>query len=488
MRTRRPRIPVLLVLSLLGAGMLAAPVFAAAAVPAPQPAAAAVATPVSAGTALVRTLDGGNWAFAVRADGRMFQTIRGSGDWIAPRVLGGGFRAGPAAVYRPQGNRIELFAVGRDGSLQTSVFSGGRWGAWKHLSRGYAGGLSAIRVGTTEIRVFGIGTDGRMYTTVRRDGVWKARQSLGGSFHTSSSAVWDSRRAQVDLFGVGTDGRIRHRQWNGAWSATWSSATVSTAYRGVAATRVGSTLKVYAVHENRQLYEFARGSGRWGTPRSLGGAVFGAPAVVSSASSIRVVATRTDGRLTQKLWVGSWRPWTLLPGTGFPSVPKPVVDRVSLAKTLIARWGGRLTGLSPVLADLRATAAGRGIRNACGGTVFLDARMLRSVVAATDRYRVAVNNMVSGRGCDSGYHPRGMAVDFNTVVDPRTGRSTNWHTGSGSDNRSLDREFLTFTARTITSGGGAGQRNCAGSAGAALPAGMARFDDSCNHQHLDNRR
>lgn len=97
--------------------------------------------------------------------------------------------------------------------------------------------------------------------------------------------------------------------------------------------------------------------------------------------------------------------------------------------------------------------------------------MLRSVVAATDRYRVFVNNMVSGRGCDSGFHPRGMAVDFNTVVDPRTGLSTNWHTGSSSDNRALDREFLTFTARAITSGGGAGQRNCAGSAGAAYRPG-----------------
>ena len=161
-------------------------------------------------------------------------------------------------------------------------------------------------------------------------------------------------------------------------------------------------------------------------------------------------------------------------------------DRASqLAKALIARWGGSLSGLPAVLSDLRAAAAGRTISNSssCGRAVRLDPALLRMLLTTTSRYRVSINNIVTGHGCDGGWHPRGAAVDFATVTDPRSGAHSNLHTGRSGDNDTLDRQFTAFLAGALPTGGAVGQRYCGSRGGAAIPAGIMFFSDSCTHQH-----
>lgn len=442
---------------------------------------------VSAGTALVRRSGGGYWAFAVKANGQIFQTIKGASGWGSSGDLGGPFKAGPAATYSA-GDHVDLYAVGTDGALKTSIYDNGRWSGWAVIARGFSGGLSALRLPSGELHVFGLGTNGSIYQVRRLNGRWVPPVNLGAGFRYSSSALYDAASHTFNLFSIGTDGRIRHRYYNHGWSS-WTPATVSIGFQGVAAAQSGSTVKIYAVSNNRQLYEFSRTAGRWTTPASLGGGLIGSPAATISGGEIRVVANRIDGLLGEIGWRRSWTGWMRMPGSGFPRIVAAAPTRAQLAGTLVSRWGGRLTGLPGVLADLKATAAGQAIRNSssCNNAVYLDARMLTTVVAATNRYRVFVNNMVTGHGCGAGYHPEGKAVDFNTVVDPATGRSTNWHSGESGDNVTLDVQFLTYVAGSVPSGGGAGQRYCTGRSGARLPSGMAFFDDFCNHQHLDTR-
>jgi hypothetical protein len=238
------------------------------------------------------------------------------------------------------------------------------------------------------------------------------------------------------------------------------------------------------------VYEIGSAAGRWTRQRSIGGSAVGTPSVAGTSTYVRVLVNGIDGYLATTVWHGGrWAGWSRLPASGFPKAsppPAPAPTRVTLAKTLLSRWGGRLTGLAGAKSDLQVTAAGRAVTS-CGRAVYLDPRMLTAIVKATNKYQVFVNNMVTGHSCDSGYHPQGKAVDFNTVIDPATGRRTNWHSYERGDNRALDAEFLSYTASAITSGGGAGQVNCPGSAHAPVPAGMLRFSDYCNHQHIDSR-
>ncbi len=136
-----------------------------------------------------------------------------------------------------------------------------------------------------------------------------------------------------------------------------------------------------------------------------------------------------------------------------------------------------------MLSDLRTAAAGGSIVSPCGTRVRLDRRLLTLLVAITDRYHVMVNNLVTGHSCDSGRHPRGGAIDFNIVIDPKTGARTNFHSGGSGDNDALDRQFVSFLATKLPAGGGLGQRYCGSRGSAAVPKTILFFSDTCNHQH-----
>lgn len=451
-------------------------------------AAAQSVAPPAAGTALLRTADGGNWVFAIAANGHIVNSSHRPGaPWSAPRDMGGPFRSGPAATYDPVHQRIDLFAIDGEGYLRTAIFSAGRWSGWARIASQFVGGVSAVRRPDGVLQVYVVSAGGVLYELRRSNAQWSAPVSMGGGFKAASAAVYYPSVGATRILAVGTDGRIKTRLHLGSWRS-WVSATTGGGFVGVSGFSVGTSTRVYATHSDRRLFEVVQTSdGLWTPPTVVGGSVIGTPAAVIGSDGVRITANGSNGRLQEIRRVGAWTGWRQVIATALPAV---VVTRSDLAKKLLSRWGGRLTGLPGVLADLRTTAAGGAIRNSdsCWRTVYLDEAMLRAIVAATDRYQVLVNNMVTGHGCDSGQHPLGRAVDFNTVIDPATGRRTNWHSWTSGDNEALDREFLTYVARSITSKGGAGQSNCPGSAGASLPAGMYAFVDVCNHQHLDSRR
>ncbi|MEJ7648122.1 MAG: hypothetical protein WKF57_03580 [Nakamurella sp.] len=435
--------------------------------------------------------------YGIDTRGAVYQQVLRGTTWTARAALGGGtMRAAPTAIYRAAGRRTDLFAVAADGRLLQKTGGPTRWGSWFSVPvRGFAGPLSSLVSPEGDVHLFGPDAAGRVVHAVydHRSG-WRQSLLTGDVVRGNVSAVYQSAGNRIDLFSVDRQQRISQRtSMNGRWAA-WHPVSRTGFTGGVAVIRAGTDgWRVIARGGGGVSYQTVFSSRKWRTPERWGGTSVGHPAATASASGGRFLTVASSGVVSQRTVGSACCRWAALPHPAPPKstpppAPKPPTTRVELAQALLARWGGRLTGLGPVRDDLAKTAAGGSIRNPCGQNVYLDAAMLQVIYAASGRYQVFVNNMVSGRGCDSGYHPRGMAVDFNTVVDPATGRSTNWHTGSGSDNQGLDREFLTYAAAQVKTGGGAGQANCAGSATAPLPPQMIRFTDACNHQHLDTRR
>lgn len=435
--------------------------------------------------------------YGIDTRGAAYQQVLRGTTWTARAALGGGtMRAAPTAIYRSAGGRTDLFAVAADGRLLQKTGGPTRWGSWYSVPvRGFAGPLSSLITPAGDVHLFGPDTAGRVVHAIydHRTG-WRQSLLTGDVVRGNVSAVYQAAGNRIDLFSVDRQQRISQRtSMNGRWAA-WHPVSPTGFAGGVAVIRAGTEgWRVIARGGGGVSYQTVFSSRKWRTPERWGGTSVGHPAATASASGGRFLTVASSGVVSQRTVGSACCTWSALPYPAPPEptpppAPKPPTTRVELAKALLARWGGRLTGLGPVRDDLARTAAGGSIRNPCGQNVYLDAAMLQVVYAASGRYQVFVNNMVSGRGCDSGYHPRGMAVDFNTVIDPATGRSTNWHTGSTSDNQGLDREFLTYAAAQVKTGGGAGQSNCAGSATAPLPPQMFRFADACNHQHLDTRR
>ena len=164
----------------------------------------------------------------------------------------------------------------------------------------------------------------------------------------------------------------------------------------------------------------------------------------------------------------------------------PVATSAQLATRLLSTWGGTFGGAAGVRADLLAVRAGKAIRNSssCGNAVRIDIRVLRTLVSLTARYRVGINNIVTGHSCDTHLHPKGRAVDVGTVVDPKTGRHTNFDSWRAGDNPGLDRQFASTLGTLLPTGGGLGQVGCAGGP-VGVPSRLRAFADACNHQHFD---
>lgn len=431
--------------------------------------------------------------YAIDTRGAAYQQVLRGTSWTARAALGGGvFRAAPTALYRAAGARTDLFAVAADGRVLQKSAVADRWGSWYSVPvHGFAGPLSSFITAAGDVQLFGPDSTGRVIQAVHdhRTG-WRQITLTGDVVRGNVTALFAAAGTRIDLFSVDPQQRIVQRTSRaGRWSS-WRAVSPVGFVGGVGVIRAGTDgWRVIARGGGGVAYQLIYSSAKWRTPERWGGTSLGQPAATPSGSGGLFLTVAATGIVSARAVGSACCRWSALPHPDPPrSAPRPPTTRVELAKALLSRWGGRLTGLGPVRSDLQTTAAGRAIRNPCGQSVYLDVAMLQVIYAATGRYQVFVNNMVSGRGCDNGYHPRGMAVDFNTVVDPATGRSTNWHTGSSSDNRALDREFLSYAATQVKTGGGAGQANCAGSATVPLPPQMIRFADSCNHQHLDTRR
>ncbi len=449
-------------------------------------AASAAARPVWAGVSAVRV--DGKLRLAGTTTARRVSLFAStpSGGFSSATALGGPILGSAAVVYTAATRGYDVYVIGLDHRLRVRSLANGRWGAWKVLGSGrYQGSPAAVASRDGAQHIIAVGRDRHLYDVIRHGSAVSRPRNLGGAAVGAPAVTFRAGDNALYVFWVGTDGRIhRKAQVDGHWKA--ASAISSRGFAGgvgAVRDRAGNHF-VTAPRTDRHAY-LLTGSGRgWSKPLDLGGSVRGTPAVTYAANGqVDVVAAAVDGRIVRRVRAhGHWTGWQTVTGTAAKAAAQ---TGPQLAKALIARWGGALSGLPAVLADLRAAAAGRTIRNSssCGRAVRLDPGLLRLLLATTTRYRISINNIVTGHGCDGGWHPRGAAVDFATVTDPRTGAHSNLHTGRSGDNDTLDRQFTGFLAGAMPKGGGVGQRYCGSRGAAAVPAGILFFSDSCTHQH-----
>ncbi|WP_172832225.1 hypothetical protein [Nakamurella panacisegetis] len=187
---------------------------------------------------------------------------------------------------------------------------------------------------------------------------------------------------------------------------------------------------------------------------------------------------RSDGHLVFQSAAGvvRWDPF---------AKPAPLTA-ADYASRLLAMWGGKVTGLPGAKSDLLATSRGQTIRNSdsCGNTVRVDIRVVRFLYTATSKYKIKINNIITGHGCDSAQHPKGRSTDLGGAWNLTTGAFTSFGGYWGANNYAVDREFAVYASSILPNGSGLGQSTCRGTSSARLRAGVQFFADACNHQHV----
>ena len=171
-------------------------------------------------------------------------------------------------------------------------------------------------------------------------------------------------------------------------------------------------------------------------------------------------------------------------GVAWQTYTARVQTAAQAATSLLGMWGSKVTGTPAARADLLATAHARSVASPCGGQVSIDVRVVRFLVQVTAKYKIKINNIVSGHSCDSGGHPKGRATDLGSATDLATGAFTSFGGSAGANNLALDRTFVNYISNLLPNGAGLGQQNCAGQSGARPRAGVQFFADVCNHQHI----
>lgn len=118
----------------------------------------------------------------------------------------------------------------------------------------------------------------------------------------------------------------------------------------------------------------------------------------------------------------------------------------------------------------------------------ISATLLGVLLKLAESYRIVLGVFVDGHGCDSGFHPRGAAVDINGVnyIDGREGTGNNIR--FEPNELPILREFYKRAGEVLAAngGGGLGEQNCFGGS-APKVTGVTYFNDTCNHLHMDTR-
>jgi hypothetical protein len=114
--------------------------------------------------------------------------------------------------------------------------------------------------------------------------------------------------------------------------------------------------------------------------------------------------------------------------------------------------------------DLQYTAEGKAIAE-CGLGRGLNATLLQVILKIAEKYPIAINYFDTGHGCDSGFHPKGRAVDLDEV---------------GILNNKPAQEHI---VSVLPDGGGLGQKQCMGAINGT--SRIRYFNDVCNHIHVD---
>ncbi len=275
--------------------------------------------------------DGRLEVFATGTDGVVWH------DWQpfngGPFGLPGFTASGSPAVARDRDGRLEIFATSRvNGTIshiwQTAPNSG--WSRWYSLS-GQGGFQAASRpvVGANpdgRLEVFAIGRDGTVWHSWQTspNGGWSPFYSLGGSL-SGQLSVANNSDGRLEVVGRSSAGSAWHT-WQtspgGGWAGQWAGLGGSLGGNPVVAMNQDGTLQLFAVGTDRNLQSVWQGSagGGWTSNwYSLTGNQSN-PAIPGGLSGDPVVGLNTVGTL-EAFIAGAdsqiYHQWQTSPGTAW---------------------------------------------------------------------------------------------------------------------------------------------------------------------------
>jgi hypothetical protein len=173
---------------------------------------------------------------------------------------------------------------------------------------------------------------------------------------------------RLDVFARGTDGTLRHKVFNGRWSA-WESLGGAITSGPAAVSRANGIINVFARGTTGDVQTKSYTNGTWSAWSSLGGGIVGEPTVSSWASNrLDVFVRGTNNALYQRYWNGSaWSgAWGNLGGTisSSPSAVSWGANRIDIfaragsANSLYHKWfSGSWSGWQDLGGGLTAAPA-----------------------------------------------------------------------------------------------------------------------------------
>lgn len=131
-----------------------------------------------------------------------------------------------------------------------------------------------------------------------------------------------------------------------------------------------------------------------------------------------------------------------------------------------------------------------GAQQACGRSIPISPTLLAVILKASETYKIVLGVFAEGHGCDSGFHPRGMAVDINGVAKGAVTTGNFFHLNEmNASQMALAKEFYEALSNTFPEGyGGLGQIQCFSPPPPNKKPTVLYFNDSCDHLHMDVRR
>lgn len=174
--------------------------------------------------------------------------------------------------------------------------------------------------------------------------------------------------------------------------------------------------------------------------------------------------------------------------TGSGSTTLPTGDTITLAKAIAAK-PNVISFQTKQDYDYFQQIIQTGHATDCGAPQ-ISPKLLGVILTLSESYKLVLGVFDDGHGCDSGFHPKGEAVDINGV-NPLNGGPG----GTGNqlhftpDSMAIIKQFYQSAGEVLAANGGGGlgqySTQCFGSPLPPKVSGVVYFPDACTHIHLD---
>jgi alpha-galactosidase len=256
----------------------------------------------------------GSYTVTVPAHGTAFLGLTGTDDGPGTKT-GTTSTADPALVG--DGSTLTAFTRGRDGSLQAQT---GRDGQWSGLATGlggptqnrFEGQPAAYGSAGGRIDVFVRGTDNHAYLRTYDQGHWGSWQDLGGNLADAPTAAYTGP-GNWTLYATGADGTVNTRGPQGGWTSIGAPSGLALYGRPSAVTDSAGRTHVAVRTADDSVWTRVRdASGTWSDWSGLGGTISGSPTLVTTGSSVQLLARAGDYTLWRRTYdatTDSWGGW-----------------------------------------------------------------------------------------------------------------------------------------------------------------------------------